>query len=87
MASIGLKINILRSAIDMKKIENFVVVGVLMISTLSLQGCFEGEQEKAKQAEKQATSKVANDQKALRQRQCEFIGKTATEQGQCVDKR
>lgn len=25
-------------------------------------------------------------QKALRQRQCEFIGKTATELGQCVEK-
>lgn len=71
----------------MKKIARFSMLAMALASALVLQGCNDGEKEAAKAAEQQKAAKVANDQKALRQRQCEFIGKTATDQGQCVDKR
>lgn len=70
----------------LNKLVRFLSVAAVLASTLTLQGCLEGEQEKAKQAEQQQASKAAADQKALRQRQCEFIGKTATDKGQCVAK-
>lgn len=71
----------------LNKFVRFSAAAMLLASTLVLQGCGDGEKEAAKAAEQQKAAKVANDQKALRQRQCEFIGKTATDQGQCVDKR
>lgn len=73
----------------LRKIVHLLLVAAALASTLTLQGCFGSEQEKTKQAEQaeqEKASKTTADQKALRQRQCEFIGKTATDKGQCVAK-
>lgn len=70
----------------LRKIVRLLLVAAALASTLTLQGCFGSEQEKTKQAEQEKASKTTADQKALRQRQCEFIGKTATDKGQCVAK-
>ncbi len=72
----------------LNKLARCLSVAVVLASTLTLQGCLESEQEmKAKQAAQQKAIAAANYEKALRQRQCEFIGKTATDNGNCVDKK
>lgn len=70
----------------LNKLVRVLSVAAVLASTLTLQGCFDSEQDKAKQAAQQKAIEAENYQKALRQRQCEFIGKTATANGDCIAK-
>lgn len=74
----------------LEKFVRVISVAMVLATTMGLQGCLESEEERQK-ADKAAVSKskaaerIAY-QRALRKRQCDFIGRVINDKGQCVDK-
>lgn len=57
--------------------KNILALRLLVVAGLAVVSCI---------GSVHAQDAKADQQKALRKRQCEFVGKVATERGQCVDK-
>jgi len=57
--------------------KNILALRLLVVAGLAIVNCF---------GSVHAQDAKADQQKALRKRQCEFFGKVATKRGQCVDK-
>ncbi|WP_294768712.1 hypothetical protein [uncultured Rhodoferax sp.] len=57
--------------------KNILTLRLLVVAGLAVASCI---------GSVHAQDAKSDQQKALRKRQCEFVGKVATERGQCVDK-